>query len=90
MSDRIILVEDDPTIREIVADKLRKTGFAVEVFAAAEPLLENRSAPLADLYIIDIMLAGKLSGLDLCQALRNVPRRFPSSFSRPCRKRRTG
>ena len=70
MSERIILVEDDPTISEIVADKLRKTGFMVEVFEAAEPLLEKTSSPLADLYVIDIMLAGRHSGLDLCQALR--------------------
>ena len=75
MNDRICLVEDDATIRELVAERLRARGFDVEAFETAAPAMPG--AELYDLYIVDILLPGDLSGLDLCQALRNVSPTVP-------------
>lgn len=69
MNPRLVVVEDDPTIREIVADRLKTEGFEVSTYASAQPLMEKTPAP-AELYIIDIMLQGEQTGLDLCRKLR--------------------
>lgn len=66
---KICFVEDDPTIRELVAEKLRSKGYEVATFDSAEPRL-GKPADEFDLYVVDIMLRGKKTGLDLCQDLR--------------------
>lgn len=68
MSARLCFVEDDPTIRELVSRKLGRAGFEVDVFEDAETVL-SRSFDW-DLYILDIMLSGEISGLQLCEAIR--------------------
>lgn len=67
--DRICWVEDDPTIRELVAEKLLRRGYSVDSFESADRLVE-RGELTWDLYIVDIMLRGNASGLDLCRAVR--------------------
>lgn len=69
MSAKLILVEDDPTIRELVAEKLRTRGFAVDAFDSAASLMTGEVT--ADLFIVDVMLKGSQSGLDLCRSLRS-------------------
>jgi two-component system alkaline phosphatase synthesis response regulator PhoP len=89
MSDRVCLIEDDPTIQEILGAKLRGEGFEVQLSDRAEGLLEGESA-LADLYIIDVMLAGPASGFELCQRLRRrsamVPILILSAISEPLKR----
>lgn len=75
MSAKICLVEDDPTIREIVAENLRRKGFHVQESADAESVPVN-PCPY-DLFIVDIMLQGDLSGLDLCSRIRQFNRDLP-------------
>jgi two-component system alkaline phosphatase synthesis response regulator PhoP len=75
MKARICLVEDDPTIQEIVSEKLCNCGYEVAVFSDAESVLMQ---PLSyDLLIVDIMLQGDFSGLDLCSKLRDGNRELP-------------
>lgn len=75
MSVKICFVEDDPTIREIVAENLRRRGFQVEEFSEAESV-QVSPCPY-DLFIVDIMLQGDLSGLDLCARIRQFNRDLP-------------
>jgi len=70
VANRICLVEDDPTIRELVSKKLIQKGFEVESFEDAESVIA-RIGNLFDLYVLDIMLSGESTGLDLCRNLRN-------------------
>ena len=70
MANRICLVEDDPTIRELVSKKLIQKGFEVESFEDAESVIA-RVDKFFDLYVLDIMLSGESTGLDLCRNLRN-------------------
>lgn len=75
MSHHLVLVEDDPTIRELVANKLRTRGFEVDSFDSATPLMDGR--PKGDLYIVDVMLKGDATGLDLCKVLRSQTPTLP-------------
>jgi len=65
----ILVVEDDPDIRQLVGDLLTREGFAVEPAqdAAAMDLAMARLRP--DLVILDLMLPGE-DGLSICRRLR--------------------
>ena len=83
---KICFVEDDPTIRELVSEKLRSKGYEVTTYDAAEPLL-GKKVDEWELYLVDVMLRGKKTGLDLCQDLRSrsvtVPILILSALSEP-------
>lgn len=86
MTSRICLVEDDPTIRELVSKKLIQKGFEVEAFEDAETVMA-KTENVFDLYVLDVMLAGESTGLDLCRTLRNKQPTLPililSALSEP-------
>ena len=71
MDARILLVEDDPSIREVTAIGLRNAGFGVTAAADGVDALERfRSEPF-DLVLLDIMLP-RMDGLDVCRAIRKT------------------
>ena len=74
MTERILVVEDEPAILESVAYALRHNGFETE----AAPTLEvaRSLAYLADLVILDVMLPDG-SGLEFLQRLRANGQRTP-------------
>jgi DNA-binding response OmpR family regulator len=65
---RLLLVEDDPTISEPLADGLRREGFDVEVAATGARAL---AAGPVDLVLLDLGLPD-LEGRVVCQQLRAV------------------
>jgi DNA-binding response OmpR family regulator len=68
-SERILLVDDDAGVRDVVAFTLRREGFDVdEERDGASALAAGRSGRYA-LVVLDVMLPG-LSGVDVCRALR--------------------
>jgi two-component system, OmpR family, response regulator MtrA len=68
---RILLVEDDPSIREITAIGLRTAGFDVDVAADGKAGLDRFHAAAYDLVLLDVMLP-RLDGLEVCRAIRRV------------------
>jgi two-component system response regulator MtrA len=66
---RILLVEDDPSIREVVALGLRAVGFYVETAADGQAALDRWRAERPDLVLLDVMLP-RLDGLEVCRAIR--------------------
>lgn len=87
-ADRLCLVEDDPTIRELVAEKLVSKGYTVDTFEHVEPVLKLIEARhVADLYILDVLLDGAPRGLELCLNLRKLSPVIPililSALSEP-------
>jgi two-component system response regulator MtrA len=66
---RILLVEDDPSIREVTALGLRAAGFVVETAADGAEGLERWRAASPDLVLLDVMLP-RLDGLEVLRAIR--------------------
>jgi DNA-binding response OmpR family regulator len=66
---RVLIVEDDPTVAEVVSRYLERDGFAVECVADGRDALARADAQLPDLVVLDIMLPG-LDGLEVCRRLR--------------------
>lgn len=71
MEARILLVEDDPSIREVTAIGLRNSGFTVESAADGRAGLARFEADPPDLVLLDVMLPG-LDGLEVCRAIRRT------------------
>jgi two-component system, OmpR family, response regulator MtrA len=68
---RILLVEDDPSIREITAIGLRNAGFDVDVARDGQDVLDRSRSGAWDLVLLDVMLP-RLDGLEVCRAIRRV------------------
>ncbi len=68
---RVLIVEDDPTVAEVVARYLLREGYQVEAVADGAVGLERALADLPDLVVLDLMLPS-LGGLELCRRLRAV------------------
>jgi two-component system, OmpR family, response regulator MtrA len=66
---QILLVEDDPSIREVTALGLRAAGFTVTTAADGVEGLDRWRADRPDLVLLDIMLP-RLDGLEVCRAIR--------------------
>jgi two-component system response regulator RegX3 len=69
MARTILVVEDEPTLRETLAYNLEQDGFRVLPAADGREALERfRSGPV-DLVILDLMLP-ELSGMEVCRIIR--------------------
>ncbi len=66
---RVLVVDDEPTVREVVVRYLRTEGFEVAELADGHGVLEAVASFSPDLIVLDVMLPGR-SGLDLLQELR--------------------
>ncbi|MGG6263690.1 response regulator transcription factor [Leptolyngbya sp. AN03gr2] len=71
MTDRILLVEDDPRLAEFVKTELSLEGYQVTVSSNGIEGLSIARDAQPDLLILDWMLPG-ISGLDLCLRLRKT------------------
>ena len=69
---RILVVEDEPAIAELLAINLRHSGFEVTLAADAQQALAAVARVLPDLVLLDWMLPGQ-SGIELCRRLRARP-----------------
>ncbi len=73
---RIMLVEDEAPLRETLAARLKREGYAVDAASDGEEgLYLGREVPF-DVAVIDLGLP-KMSGLDLVKRLREEGRKFP-------------
>jgi two-component system, OmpR family, response regulator MtrA len=68
---RILLVEDDASIREVTAIGLRNAGFTVETAKDGREGLDRFEAEPFDLILLDIMLP-RMDGLEVCRAIRRT------------------
>ena len=69
MSDRIVIVEDEPELAALVADYARAAGYTADVCGDGAAALEAVRREPPALVVLDLMLPG-LDGLALCRALR--------------------
>lgn len=66
---KIYYVEDEKDLAEIIRKYLVREGYETTVFHDGEHALEHINDPV-DLWILDIMLTGEVSGYDLIKALK--------------------
>src|SRR5436190_23977206 len=66
---RVLVVDDDPTVTEVVAGYLNRSGFAVDRAADGPDALAKADSAPPDLVVLDLMLPG-LDGLQVCRRLR--------------------
>ena len=72
MASRVLVVEDEPDIRDLLAFHLERGGYQVTRAATGpEALRQLRAAP-PDLVILDLMLP-EMDGLEVCRRLRAEP-----------------
>jgi len=67
---RILVVEDEPHIRELVCLHLGLEGYQCDAVGDGHTALHRAEAEHFDLLVLDVMLPG-LDGLALCRAVRN-------------------
>ncbi|MBD3783536.1 MAG: response regulator transcription factor [Micrococcales bacterium] len=73
---RILLVEDDATVRETVAAYLSRAGHEVDAVGDGLEAVDRFAAVPADLVLLDLMLPG-LGGLEVTRRLRSMRRDLP-------------
>jgi DNA-binding response OmpR family regulator len=66
---RVLVVDDDPTVREVVVSYLRAAQHDVSEAADGEAALAAMRDITADLIVLDLMLPG-IDGLEVCRRLR--------------------
>jgi len=67
--DRILVVDDDAEIRNLLAQYLRKNGYETNVVADGKAMWTALARGKVDLIVLDLMLPGE-DGLTLCRKLR--------------------
>ncbi len=78
---KILIVDDDPAIRDVISFALGRAGFAICEAADGRAALAQFAAECVDLVVLDVMLP-ELDGIEVCRTLRHtseVPILFLSS-----------
>lgn len=70
---RVLIIEDEKDLAELLAFNLEKEGYAATCVHDGKLGLERADADLPDLILLDLMLPGLL-GTEVCKALRKAPR----------------
>jgi two-component system response regulator MtrA len=71
MSQRILVIEDDQSIAEIVGILLRAEGFEVSYCADGNQAMNAFQVVNPDLVLLDLMLPGR-DGVEICRAIRDT------------------
>jgi two-component system response regulator BaeR len=69
MVDRVLIVEDEPKLAELLRDYLVREGYEATVLDRGDAVEPWVKANPVDLVLLDLMLPGK-GGLDVCKGLR--------------------
>src|SRR5216117_77694 len=70
VTPRVLVVEDEPNIRELVCLHLGLEGYACDGVGDGREALQRTEAERFDLLVLDVMIPG-IDGLSLCRAVRN-------------------
>jgi len=75
----VFVVDDDPSMREALADLIASVGLSVSAFTSAQEFLESRRPDAPACLVLDVRLPG-LSGLDLQRELLRTQAQIPIIF----------
>lgn len=71
-STAVLLVDDEPDIRRVVAAKLQAAGFAVETASDGPEACRKMAESPPHIVLLDVMMPG-MSGLEVCRWVRSQP-----------------
>ena len=72
VSQRVLVVDDDPALLTLVADTLRRDGFEVfTAFSGPQALEMIKQQGLPHLAVVDVMMPG-MDGFEFCRAIQEV------------------
>jgi DNA-binding response OmpR family regulator len=71
MSARILVVDDEPAVTDLLAYNLRKAGYEILLASAGREALRQARAASPDLILLDLMIP-EVDGLDVCRELRKT------------------
>lgn len=81
MAKRIVIVEDEPAIRENYSDMLERQGYQVSSYGSKAEAEQAFNQSLPDLVLLDIGLEDEIEGgFDLCRQLRQQSDSLPIIF----------
>ena len=68
-SARVLIVDDDMTLRELYEERMRAEGYVILSAADGEEAIEKASKEKPDIILLDIMMP-KINGIDVMKMLR--------------------
>jgi CheY-like chemotaxis protein len=83
---RILVVEDDPLVRELVVEALRDEGYQVIHAATGEEALAWCKRRVADVLITDIKLPGRVDEWQIAERCREHDPELPVIYATPSRR----
>lgn len=69
MKKRILIADDDASLRDLFQIILEKAGYDIEIKEDANEIFENKFK-VPDIFLVDKLLSG-IDGLDICRYLKN-------------------
>jgi two-component system KDP operon response regulator KdpE len=70
MSDKILVVDDEPRVIRLVSEVLKAVGYQVIAAASGEPAIEMVVLEQPDLVLLDILLPRGPDGYEICRRIR--------------------
>ena len=86
MKSRVLVVDDDPALAEMLTIVLRGEGFDTAVVGDGTRALPAVRDLRPDVVLLDLMLPG-MNGIDVCRAIRTESSRDPLSMTMTRRRR---
>ena len=80
MQKRIVIADDDPTMRAALGEVLHSAGYSATLFASGEEADRYLKENAADLVVSDVRMPG-LGGLELLKRFQNIPFIMISGFA---------
>jgi two-component system, OmpR family, phosphate regulon response regulator PhoB len=72
MAIRVLVIEDDPDVAEVIEVVLKNEGYKVSICHEGEEGLELARVEIPDVLLLDWVLPN-LSGLEICRRMRRIP-----------------
>jgi DNA-binding response OmpR family regulator len=70
---RILVVEDQDSIRKMIEALVQARGYAVTAVASGAKAIDVAATDPPDLVLLDLMLPGQFDGFEVCRRLRSDP-----------------
>lgn len=78
MKQKILVVDDEPDIVELIAYNLKREGYQVHTATNGQEAVTTAKKMMPDLIILDVMMP-KMDGIEACRIMRSMPE-FKSTF----------